>query len=156
MNTTLRNALRVAMAIAAVVPTALAFAQQSKPATPETSWRNECGSCHVPYPPNLLPAADWRTLMATLDRHFGDDASLDARVAADIGRFLEAGAGRRGESRSLGLPRITTGRWFANEHREVPLRIWASAKVKTRANCGACHPGAAKGDFEDDDITIPR
>ena len=27
-------------------------------------WKAECGECHVAYPPKLLPASSWRTVMS--------------------------------------------------------------------------------------------
>ncbi len=119
-------------------------------------WRAECGGCHVAYPPALLPAAEWRQLMASLDRHFGTDASVDANAATEIDRFLAASAGR-GEGRvTEGQPRITTTRWFRHKHDEVSLAVFRSTSVKTAANCAACHPGAAAGDFNEHAVRIPR
>ena len=60
------------------------------PPPTHAAWKAECGSCHVPYPPRLLPAESWRALMDGLDRHFGTDATLDATTAASIRAFLEA------------------------------------------------------------------
>ena len=63
---------------------ALAEGVGTKPENP--AWRNECGTCHVAYPPGLLTAPDWRKLMGGLERHFGTDASLDfpnCRVGRD-------------------------------------------------------------------------
>ena len=37
----------------------------------------ECASCHVAYPPGMLPAASWARLMSGLGQHFGTDASFD-------------------------------------------------------------------------------
>jgi len=102
-------------------------------------YAGECGSCHVAYPPQLLPAASWRQLMAGLDKHFGSDASLDPALRAEIERFLSDNAGRRG---GTGL-RITETRWFLKEHRnEIPAG-------KNPADCAACHAGAEKGIYED-------
>ena len=86
-------------------------------------WKAECGSCHLAYPPQLLPAPAWRSIMAGLDRHFGTDASLDPAAAAEIGTFLEnnAGSGRRAGAQSL---RITETAWFRHEHDEVPEAAW--------------------------------
>jgi hypothetical protein len=61
---------------------------------PREAWQRECGDCHIAYPARLLPAADWRRIVATLDRHFGVDASLDAATTASISNWLEANAGR--------------------------------------------------------------
>ena len=86
--------------------------------------------------------------MTRLDRHYGEDASVDAAVAREIGRYLEANGGRRAGGND--------GRWFANEHREVSASTWSSPDVKSRANCAACHRNAAQGDFDDDDVHLPR
>ena len=120
------------------------------------TWRAECGGCHVAYPPALLPAAEWHRLMGSLDRHFGADASVDAKTAAKIDAFLGASAGR-GEGRPAeGEPRITTTRWFRHEHGKVSPAVFRAASVKTAANCAACHPGAATGDFDEHAVGIPR
>jgi hypothetical protein len=37
------------------------------------------------------------------------------------------------------LPRLTTTPWFQRKHREVPRADWTHAKVKSLANCAACH-----------------
>jgi hypothetical protein len=118
-------------------------------------WLAECGSCHVAYPPRLLPAESWRALMAGLDKHFGSDASLDAPAAREIGAFLDKHAGGRRHDAS-GHLRITETRWFKHEHDEVSARVWKSAKVKSPANCAACHPQAERGSFNEHEIRIPR
>jgi hypothetical protein len=103
-------------------------------------YREECGSCHVPYPPRLLPAASWRELMAALERHFGTDASLEPAPRAEIERFLAAHAGRRASS----APRITETRWFRKEHQgEI-------SPTQNPANCAACHARAEDGYYDDD------
>ena len=119
------------------------------------TWKAECGSCHIAYPPALLPASSWRQLMAGLPRHFGTDASLDAASAAEIGAFLErnAGGGRRGGEAAQ---RITATRWFQHKHDEVSAAAWRSPRVKSAANCGACHGGAERGDFDEHSVRIPR
>ena len=120
-------------------------------------WKAECGSCHLAYPPNLLPAPAWRRLMAGLDKHFGTDASIDARSAAEIGAFLEnnAGQGKRRGSDS-GTLRISETPWFRRKHDEVAASTWKNPKVQTAANCTACHAGAERGDFDEHAVRIPR
>jgi hypothetical protein len=110
---------------------------------PDPAYKAECGSCHVAYPPGLLPASSWRELMARLDKHFGSDASLEAKLQADIGRYLAAHAGRRAAPPGP-EPRITRTRWFLKEHRkEIPAG-------KNPADCASCHQGAETGIYEDD------
>ncbi|MGE0447281.1 MAG: diheme cytochrome c [Vicinamibacterales bacterium] len=127
------------------------------PLTPAATYKEECASCHVPYPARLLPAESWRALMAGLPSHFGTNAALDAPTASVIERFLVANASMRpvrstaADSRPGAGPvlRITETRWFLKEHREVPARKWASPEVKSKANCAACHTGAERGNFDD-------
>lgn len=119
------------------------------------AWRAECGSCHLAYPPQLLSAPAWRSIMARLDKHFGTDASLDPAAAKEIGAFLDANAGG-GRHAEPGTLRITESRWFRHEHDEVPASAWKRASIKSAANCAACHRGAEQGDFRERNIRIPR
>jgi hypothetical protein len=126
------------------------------------TYKEECGSCHVAYPPALLPAASWRKLMEGLDRHFGSDASLDPAKTKEITRFLAANAGPEAATRNTRAQpplRITETDWFRREHRDghdgITRAVWQLPSVKSPANCGACHQGAADGDFSEDRIAIP-
>ena len=121
------------------------------------AYARECGSCHLAYPPQLLPAGAWRRTMAGLDRHFGTDASLDAKSAREIGAFLErnAGTGKR-TAGADGATRITQTPWFVRKHDEVPAAAWKRASVGGAGNCAACHAGAARGDFNEHAVRIPR
>src|SRR5512142_1666971 len=58
------------------------------------AYQNECGACHVAYPPGMLPAASWRRLTSDLPHHFGTDASLDAPTLTQLSGWLDANAGR--------------------------------------------------------------
>ena len=50
----------------------------------------ECGSCHAPFPPGLLPVDSWQRLMNDLPRHFGTDASVDAATQKALNVWLTA------------------------------------------------------------------
>lgn len=135
-----------------------AFAERSRMVADNAVWRAECGSCHVAYPPSLLSAEEWRAEMASLQRHFGNDASVDAAAAAEISAFLERNAARyRGNAVAASEPpRITSTSWFVKEHRKVRTNDWTSTAVKSPANCGACHLGVDRGDFDEHAVRIPR
>lgn len=120
----------------------------------------ECGSCHLAYPPALLPARSWQKIMAGLENHFGDDASVTPEVARHIEAYLTANAADRGGQAYTGkllrgvdggqTPlRITELPRWVREHREVPAADWRSPEVRSKANCAACHRDAARGFFED-------
>jgi hypothetical protein len=130
---------------------------RSYPVSVNSKWKEECSGCHVPYPPGFLSARSWRALMESLDDHFGSDASVDDGTAAEITAFLVKNADRR-HLREPGKPilRITDMRWFKSAHDEVSAREWKRPQVKSPANCGACHPRADSGDFNEHDVRIPR
>jgi nitrate/TMAO reductase-like tetraheme cytochrome c subunit len=120
-------------------------------------WKDECGGCHFAYPPRFLPAESWRAIMSGLDKHFGSNATMDEVSANEITAFLEKNAStKKHEVLVKPLLRITETRSFKSEHREVAARDWKNSKVKSPANCGACHTRADSGDFSEDNVKIPR
>ena len=124
----------------------------------DPTYRAECGSCHLAYPPALLSAAAWTVVFDRLDRHYGVDASLDAATARKLREYATAQAGHRGRAgpaASGELPRISTLPWFLKEHREVTGH-YAPPGVKSMADCGACHRQAAQGDFSESSLRVPR
>jgi cytochrome c553 len=151
-----RLALIALAAFATSASTTSAFADGPRARLPvNATYVDECGSCHVAYPPGLLPADSWRRLMGDLPNHYGTDASLDANVRQSLAAWLEANAsGKRLEAPPQ--DRITKSRWFVREHDEVPADAWRRASIKTAANCSACHQGAAQGDYDEHGVRIPR
>ena len=125
------------------------------PAQVNAKWQAECSSCHIAYPPGLLPAASWKKLMSGLNQHFGTDASLSPQDTQEIGAFLEKSASNRWSANSAPL-RITDSQWFKSKHREMGAAIWQRAAIKSHSNCNVCHSGADKGDFDEDRVHIPK
>ncbi len=150
--------LALTLAACLSVP-AVSHASESRFAVSNPAYQQECGSCHVAYPPQMLSTASWRSVMGGLDKHFGTDASLDEKSRSDILRFLEQHAGKRGTNDAHGKPllRLTETREFVHEHsEEMPRDIWKHPAIKTPANCQACHTGADKGDYSERNIRLPR
>jgi len=120
-------------------------------------YQQECSSCHIAHPPQMLSASSWQRLIDNLPRHFGTDASLDPATARDLSAWLGASAGRgRRISDAPPEDRITRSSWFVREHRELGTGIWRHASVRSAGNCDACHGGAARGDFDEDSVRIPK
>ncbi len=136
--------------------TGTAYAGEHVYTATDPAWKTECGSCHVAYPPQLLPAASWRKLMTGLNNHFGTDASLDAKTAESIARFLETNSSTKRKYANDSALRITESRWFRKEHDEVPARTWKSPAVKSAANCAACHTRAEQGDYSERTLRVPH
>jgi hypothetical protein len=127
------------------------------PGNTPASFKSECSSCHIAYQPALLAADNWQKLMAGLKDHFGSDAQVDSKAAQEITAFLTRNAGEVSRLGSAGNPpRVTQTKRFVRKHREVPARFWRDPRVKSAANCEACHPGAASGNYGEHDIAIPE
>ncbi len=132
-----------------------------------TLYQQECGSCHLAYPPALLPTASWRALMAGLADHFGDNAELDPASTGDIALFLARNAAdkaagdyaertwraTRGRAPSL---RISSTDYFRGQHHEIPAKMVAgNPQVSSFSRCEACHTRAASGSFDEHEVRIP-
>ena len=127
------------------------------PANTPASFKNECGSCHLAYPPALLAAKDWQRTMAGLKDHFGTEATVDAKTGQEISAFLERYAGDAGKLGSAGEPpRITQTARLIRKHREISAKTWKDPRIKSAANCEACHRGAAQGNYNEHDISVPE
>ena len=130
-------------------------------------YRKECGSCHMAFPPNALPAKSWQIMMADLQDHFGDDASIEEPARKEIQDFLVKNSADTSLEeasikfiRSIGKDdpplRITEIRYWKDKHKSVQQAIYRRETIKSRINCVACHKWAEYGSFEDSDIKIPR
>jgi cytochrome b len=129
-------------------------------------WREECGSCHLAFHPNLLPARSWQRLMAGQASHFGSDLALDAQTSGQLLAFLLANAAELAPTEAAfkirqSIPanevplRITATPYWIEKHAAVNNSVWQSAAVLSRANCQACHHDALAGTFEDAAMHLP-
>jgi len=151
-----------AMALAAFLAAPLAQADEDERFAPvrDESTLKECSDCHMAFPPALLPARSWQAVMAGLDNHFGENASLDEATAKHITDYLVANAADTGGRRKRVLRglaendvplRISETPWWDRQHSgEVRPGAFEDPRVGSKANCIACHRDAARGIFEDD------
>lgn len=142
---------------------------------PESAlYRDECSSCHFLYTPWLLPAASWKRVINESSDHFGDDLALDETTKAGLLEYLTANStdhtgvrnewvGKkkakllRGVDMNNPPKRITDLKYIKKEHHNViRKRIYERSSIKTLSNCTACHTTAKTGDFEEDNIKIPK
>ncbi|MBZ0129214.1 MAG: cytochrome b/b6 domain-containing protein [Rhodobacteraceae bacterium] len=132
---------------------------------PNAAYRRECGECHMAFAPSLLRREAWVMLMARLDAHFGEDASLDPATAAGITDWLSANASETADTRPAHVfartdPAqpfsLTASRFWKRKHRDIDASVFAAAPVYSRVNCLACHSDAETGLFYPGNIAIPR
>ena len=130
-------------------------------------WRDECGSCHLPFYPSLLPSRSWARLLSERDKHFGTDLGLDESTRVALLTFLTAQAAERhlteagvkidGSLASSETPlRITQTPYWIKKHKDIRETDWLAPKVKSKANCDACHLDAVQGTFEDAAMRLPK
>lgn len=160
-----RNALeRAAIMPAALLLAALPLAAQAagKPsAAQDPVYREECGACHLAYPPRFLGADSWRRIMQGLGDHFGSDARLDEQTTAQITALLVANARKKPLLAADGSPllRITEAKWFRAEHRPghhgLRADTFSTPPVNSPSNCGACHQGAESGRIGEGRVRVP-
>lgn len=161
-----RHPLLTFAAVAALVASSLtAYAKYNgedrgrpvMPAQSNAKWQAECSGCHLAFPPGLLPAASWQKVMTGLDKHFGTDASLSGADTQEITRYLVSHASNRWTANTAPL-KITDSEWFKSKHRagEINPAVWKRESVKSTSNCLACHRGAEQGDFDEDNVRIPK
>ncbi len=124
----------------------------------------QCGACHLAFPPSLAPAATWDGILADLQHHFGADASLSPEQVTQIRTWLDANAAEHWDtlpSHLLRAPaadgsrRITDTPGWRRRHRGIAAAVFAAAPVYRRSNCAACHADAAIGMFAPQDIAVP-
>lgn len=126
----------------------------------------ECGACHMPFSPELLPAASWRAIMSRLDDHFGESAKLDAQAQEAITAYLVANSAEsatndqsRAVMASIGpgeAPvRITQVPYIAGFHAAVLDPLWSpKPHPKTLAECAVCHVEAERGNYRIKDFSV--
>ena len=155
-------AIAALLGILGATPHAAAESQTPPPDMPP-SYRTECGSCHVAYPPNLLAAggffsgAGWRTVMDGLNNHFGENAALEEPIHRQIEQYLvdHAASSERRFSSRTDTPRLTSTLWFHRNHGRVKS-YFADARIGSPANCQACHPRAEEWRYAKEDVVLPK
>jgi hypothetical protein len=149
----------IVLAVAACLSSAAIADHLPAAGDPPPAFKAECGSCHLAFPPQLLTADDWRRVMASLDRHYGDNATVDDKTRKIVEDFLfrnsASGYWSKVGPAPGNPPRLTGTAWFQRKHREVPAGIWKDKRVASAANCAACHTRAEQGRFGEHEIVLP-
>ncbi len=130
-------------------------------------YKEECGSCHMAYPPGLLPARSWDKIMLELENHFGDNAEVDTETYKSITQFLLTNSADKSDyrrskkfSRSINpnnVPvRISETPYFKHKHDKIPTyMVTGNQKVNSFSQCNACHTKAEQGFFNEHNVRIP-
>lgn len=151
------SARSAAIALGLIAPMLVqADSGREMPRNVPAAYVQECAACHTAYPPGLLPAASWGRVMGRLDTHYGTNASLDTDTVRQLSGWLQAYGGTyKRVKEEPPEDRITRSAWFERKHRQIDASVWRLPSVKTPAQCAACHTGADKGRFSDDELRMP-
>jgi cytochrome b len=134
------------------------------PATLDPMFAEQCGACHLAYPPSLAPASTWDGILGDLRHHFGADATLSPEQVAHLRAWLDANAAGRWDTLPAhllrtpaadGSLRITDTPGWQRVHRRIPASVFAAKGGVRRSDCDACHEDAATSRFAPQDIAIP-
>lgn len=132
------------------------------------SYSKECGACHTAYQADFLPAVSWQKIMDNLANHFGENAELTNEENKVISKFLTENAADRSntyrgskimasiDTKNPPL-RISELSYIVRAHHELPKKLFQNnPQVKSLSNCGVCHKEAARGNYDEDDVSIPN
>ena len=101
-----------------------------------------CASCHVPLPPEVLPSETWRRLLLEPEQHFGQQLKpVIGPSLVIMWEYLKTYS--RPEAAKKPLPyRIAESPYFKALHPRVKF----TQTVKP-ASCVICHPGASQYNY---------
>lgn len=135
------------------------------PSTLDATYAEQCGACHMAYPPSLAPAATWNGILADLQHHFGADASLSTDLVAHIRAYLLANSAEHWDT----LPahmfrhvdprhplRITDTPYWRHMHSGISQAKFAATSGGRRSSCDGCHKDAETGRFAPQAIELPK
>ncbi len=127
-----------------------------------TLFAKECASCHILYPPNLLPKKSWETMMGNLENHFGDDATIDMESNKNILNFLVENSAETSTTKaswkflnSIGekdIIALSETKFWEKKHKDISKELFKHKEIKSKANCKACHSDIEKGLIENENI----
>jgi len=128
----------------------------------------ECGSCHFPYSPGLLPARSWMRQLDRMEKHFGESVKLAPDTRAQLQDYLtknaaDVSAYEGSKALMERVPASQTPYRFSEVllFRQMHTVVWEvihtkpKVKVKNLANCNACHTKADNGSFGLEEMYIP-
>lgn len=128
------------------------------------NYAEECGTCHMAYPPGFLPERSWRVLFEKLDDHFGENAELDDELRTELLAYTVSSAAERTNFKYSALildelwdnetpARISQTPFIATLHAQIPRKVVAAdPKIGSLSQCDSCHTRAKEGSFRKREI----
>lgn len=146
--------------------------KRSQAEVPENAlYKEECSACHFLYQPWLLPSKSWKLMMDNSEDHFGEDLALEEEDLREILAYLVENATEKSRARnewvgSVGkIMRGMRGQtpesirsvpYIKRKHRKIKAAVFERSAIKSFSNCVACHRTAGKGNYDEDNVKIPK
>ena len=133
------------------------------------SIEGSCTQCHFVYQAGFLPKRSWERLFSdeSLSDHFGEKVEMTDAVREEFLKYyLQYSADKRKNRTSKNIDRsisksitpieIATLEFIKEKHENLKKEMYDSPKIRTVANCTACHgEDAKKGIYSEMDVEIP-
>lgn len=145
-----------------------AIASQGVAPVTNDLYLRECGACHMAYQPGLLPARTWQALLSGLDKHFNENAELEAADLKKIRSYVIQNSADNSNfaisvkiMKYLGAAdnpiKIMDVPYMAKKHRVLENRLdKQNGKVSIKlSRCEDCHSHAAKGSYVATELRMP-
>ncbi len=127
-------------------------------------YKEQCGSCHFAYQPELLPSGGWKKILAEPE-HFGESLNLNIETKEAIAGYLDTNAAENSNAKIAGkiikslrgqIPiRITDVPYIQKKHRKIGSDTLKRKSIGSLSNCSACHKKAEQGNYDEDYLSIP-
>ena len=101
-----------------------------------------CRSCHVPIPAQVLPTQSWQEILTNPQNHYGQALPTSVKVMSGLIWTYLKEYSRPANSGEVLPQYVTNSRYFKALHPQVEL-----PKPTRHQNCTTCHPSANKLDY---------
>jgi hypothetical protein len=136
----------------------------------DKSLEEGCVDCHFVYQAEFLPERSWIKMFeeGELKDHFGKEVLLSKDLKENLLQYYVENSSDRENSKAQkkingsiqpdSTPlRVSKVPYIWSKHDDLKEEMFLkNEKVKSYANCVACHRDAEKGEFEEDEVKVPH
>ncbi|WP_052055347.1 hypothetical protein [Myxosarcina sp. GI1] len=120
----------------------IARAQNANAQLAKEVYLDNCSSCHVPIPAEVLPTKTWEQILNNPENHYGASLTLPDRVSTLLIWSYLKNNSRPLITGETAPEYVTNSRYLQALHPQVDL-----PKPTTHQSCILCHPNATELDY---------
>ena len=122
--------------------TILTQANSTKNSLGRELYLENCASCHIPIPAEVLPTERWQDILNNTQNHYGTALPTSVKVTARLMWTYLRNYSRPANPGETLPQYVTSSRYLKALHPQVEL-----PKPTSHQSCTSCHPSAAKLDY---------